>query len=151
MNCCFDNKKWVNLKLLPLRVLDKNLMWICLTLSQMANFRLFQTEWVCRQQFQIWWKLRTVFQMSRKHCEKKDKLLVTSNFFFSHSVFKRLNSRQTFKSQGFGKGLIKAKKIKILSSLSFLAKIYEKVQVWSWSIKVTACKNNLSWFQYFID
>ena len=42
-----------------------------LTLSQMTNFRLFQTERVCRWQFQIWWKLQNVFQMSRKHSGKK--------------------------------------------------------------------------------
>ena len=37
---------------------------------------------------------------------EKEKLLVTSNFFFSHSVFKRL-VQQTHKNQGlFGKGLI---------------------------------------------
>ena len=38
-------------------------------------------------------------------CEK-EKLLITSNFSFSHSVFKRL-VRQTRENQGlFGKGLI---------------------------------------------
>ena len=43
--------------------------------------------------------------MGRKHWEK-EKLLVTSNFSFSHSVFKRLVP-QTRKNQGlFGKGLI---------------------------------------------
>ena len=36
---------------------------------------------------------------------EKEKLLVTSNFSFSHSVFKRL-TLQTHKNQGlFGKGL----------------------------------------------
>ena len=43
--------------------------------------------------------------MGRKHCGKKEKLLVTSNFSFSNSVFKRLEL-QTRKNQGlFGKGL----------------------------------------------
>ena len=43
-------------------------------------------------------------QMGRKQCEK-EKLLVTSNFSFSHSVFKRL-VLQTHKNQGlFGKEL----------------------------------------------
>ena len=41
----------------------------------------------------------------RKHCGKKEKLLIMSNFSFSHSVFKRL-VMQTHKNQGlFGKGL----------------------------------------------
>ena len=40
---------------------------------------------------------------------EKEKLLVTSNFSFSHSVFKRL-VLQTRKNQGlFGKGLIKSR------------------------------------------
>ena len=61
-----------------------------LTFSQSTNFRLFQNERVCRQQFQIWWKWQKV----------------TSNFFFSHSVFKRL-VLQTCKNQGlFGKVLM---------------------------------------------
>ena len=43
--------------------------------------------------------------MGRKHCWKKEKLHLTSNFSFSHSVFKRL-AQQTFKYQGlFGKEL----------------------------------------------
>ena len=43
--------------------------------------------------------------MGRKHFEKEEKLLVTSNFSFSHSVFKRL-VLQTRKNRGlFGKGI----------------------------------------------
>ena len=50
----------------------------------------------CVVKFSIW---------VRKHCGKKEKLLVTSNFSFSHSVFKRL-VLQTCKNQGlFRKGL----------------------------------------------
>ena len=46
--------------------------------------------------------------MAWKHCEK-EKLLVTSNFSFSHSVFKRLVP-QTRENQGlFGKGLMSSK------------------------------------------
>ena len=37
----------------------------------MTNFRLFQTERVCRRQFQIWQKCQKVIQMGRKHCWKK--------------------------------------------------------------------------------
>ena len=71
---------------------------------QTTNFRVFQIERVCRRQFQSWWKWQKVFQMDRKHWGKK-KLLVTSNFSFSHCVFKRL-VLQTCKNQGlFGKGL----------------------------------------------
>ena len=49
-------------------------------------------------------KLAETFQKGRKHW-KKEKLLVTSNFFFSHSVFER-TLLQTCENQGlFGKGL----------------------------------------------
>ena len=45
---------------------------------------------------------------------EKEKLLVTSNFSFSHSVFKRL-VLQTGKNQGlFGKGLMKKKVVPTL-------------------------------------
>ena len=63
-----------------------------LTHYQTTNFRLFQTERVCRRQFQIWRKWQKVIQMGRKHWEK-EKLLVMSNFSFSPSVFKRLVSK----------------------------------------------------------
>ena len=46
-----------------------------------------------------------VLQKGRKHCGKKEKLLITSNFSFSHSVLKRLVLK-TGKNTGlFGKGL----------------------------------------------
>ena len=71
----------------------------------MTNFRLFQTKRLCRRQFQI---LITVAESSSKGYKtlwKKEKLLVTSNFSYSHSVFKRL-VLQTRKNQGlFGKEL----------------------------------------------
>ena len=60
-----------------------------LTISQTSDFRLFQNEIVCRRQFQIRRKWPKVFQKGRKHWEKEE-LLITSNFSFSHSVFKRL-------------------------------------------------------------
>ena len=70
----------------------------------MTNFRLFQTERVCRRQFQILRKWQKALQMGSKHW-KKEKLLYTSDFSFSHSVLKRL-VLQTCKNQAlFGKGL----------------------------------------------
>ena len=53
---------------------------------QTTNFRLFLTERVCRRQFQVLLKWQ-------KTLWEKEKLLVTSNFSFSHSVFKRIVSR----------------------------------------------------------
>ena len=71
----------------------------------MTSFRLFQTERVCIQQFQIWWKWQTVLEMGKKHCGEKEKLLITSTFPFSHRVFERF-VLQTRRNQGlFGKGL----------------------------------------------
>ena len=42
-----------------------------LTHYQTTNFRLFQTERVCRRQFQISRKWQKVIQMGRKHCGKR--------------------------------------------------------------------------------
>ena len=42
-----------------------------LTHYQTTNFRLFQTERVCRRQFQISRKWKKVIQMDRKHCGKR--------------------------------------------------------------------------------
>ena len=42
-----------------------------LALSQTTYFKFFQTERVCRWQFQIWCKWQKVPQMGRKHCEKR--------------------------------------------------------------------------------
>ena len=67
-----------------------------LTLSQMANFRLFQTGRVCRPQFKIDKIWQKVLQMEKRLWEK-EKLLVT---FFKRLVL------QTCKNQGlFGKQL----------------------------------------------
>ena len=70
----------------------------------MTNFRLLQNQRVCRRQFQIWWKWQKVLIMDRKHWEK-EKLLVTSNFSFSNSVFKRLVSQGCQKVSLCGNGL----------------------------------------------
>ena len=53
-----------------------------LTHYQTTSFRHFQIERVCRRQFQIWQKWKKVIQKARKHCGKKEKLLITSNFSF---------------------------------------------------------------------
>ena len=42
-----------------------------LTHYQTTNFRLFQTERVCRRQFHIWRKWKKVIQTGRKHCGKR--------------------------------------------------------------------------------
>ena len=49
---------------------------IWLTLSQTANYRLFQTEGVCRRQFQVQFEWLKVPQMGRKHCGKSRNCLL---------------------------------------------------------------------------
>ena len=56
-------------------------------ITRPQNFRLVQIETNCRQHFEVYlkWKISTI--KGRNHCEKRrNKLLVTSNFFFSHNV-----------------------------------------------------------------
>ena len=82
------------------------LPWFSLTLSQMTNFRLFQTEGVLQMPILSLMKIVEGFLKGFKILWKKKKLLIMSNFFFSHSVFK-IFVLQTRKNQGlFGKGLI---------------------------------------------
>ena len=71
---------------------------------QTTNLRLLQTERLCRRQFQVRRKWQKVIQVGRKHWEKFE-LLVTSNFFFFHSVFKRLDSQGHQKVSLCGNGL----------------------------------------------
>ena len=47
---------------------------------QTTNFRLFQTERVCRRQFQIWRKWQKVIQMGRKHCWKRKNRSLRSSY-----------------------------------------------------------------------
>ena len=64
---------------------------------QTTNFRLFQTERVCRRQFQ--------FDQNGRKLSKRVENTVTSNFSFSHSVFKRLVSQGHQKVSLCGNGL----------------------------------------------
>ena len=60
-----------------------------LTLSQTTNFRHFQNERGCRRKFKFDENRRN-FSKRVENTVEKEKLLVTSNFSFSHSVFKIL-------------------------------------------------------------
>ena len=75
-----------------------------LTLSQTTNFRLFQTERVCRRQFQIGRKWQQVIQISRKHCGKRRNCSLWAIYPFP-SVFKRLVSQGRQKVALCGNGL----------------------------------------------
>ena len=61
-----------------------------LTLSQMTYFRLFQTGRVCRREFQTDANGRKFSKPEENTQWKMEKLLNSSNFSFSHSVFKIL-------------------------------------------------------------
>ena len=63
-----------------------------LTHYQATNFRLFQTERVCRRQFQIWWKWQKVIQTGRKHGGKRRNCSLRAIFSFSQ-CFQRLVSQ----------------------------------------------------------
>ena len=75
-----------------------------LTHYQTTNFGLFQTERVCRWQFQIWWKWKKVIQPSRKHCGKRRNCSWRAISPFP-SVFKRLVSQRRQKVSLCGNGL----------------------------------------------
>ena len=77
-----------------------------LTHYQMTNYRLFQTERVCRQQFQVRQKWQKVIQMGRKHCGKRRNCSLRAIPPFS-SVFKRLVFQGRQKTSLCGNGLSK--------------------------------------------
>ena len=80
-------------------------MELLLTLFQMTNFRLFQTETTQTTILNLR-KMVEILQRGKKILWGKKKLFFTSNFSFSNSVFDRL-VLQTCKNHGlFGKGLI---------------------------------------------
>ena len=68
----FRNKMWLWNTMPRKRTISYRawLIWV-LTLSQTTNFGLFQTQRVCRQQFQVWQRWSKVLQMGRKYCEKR--------------------------------------------------------------------------------
>ena len=62
-----------------------------------------------------------VIQTGRKYCGKKEKLLVTSNFSFSHSVFKRVVSQGHQNVSLCGNGLTLHQMTKIIDMSIFKA------------------------------
>ena len=80
----------------------------------MTNFRLFQTERVCRWQIQIWWKWNKVIQMGRKHCGKR-----------RNCSLRAISSFPTVFSKGFFPGASKG------------------VVVWEWVIKQGLLKGQI--------
>ena len=81
-------QNWLDVRSKTLSVREDNL-----TLTQTTNFRLFQTEIVCKWQFQIWQKCKKVIRTGRKHCGKRRNwsLRAISLFptVFSKGLFRR--------------------------------------------------------------
>ena len=57
-------------------ILNAYTLYRHLTHYQTTNFRLFQSERICRGQFQIWRKRKKVIQTGRKHCGKRRNCLL---------------------------------------------------------------------------
>ena len=93
---------------------------VSLTLSQTTNFRLFQTEKVCRRQFWIWWKWQTVFQMGRKHCGKRRNCSLRAISHLPTVFSKDLYCRHVKCRACFGKGYLLCKLDKNLSMFYFV-------------------------------
>ena len=75
-----------------------------LTLSLTTNFKLIQTERLCRQQFQIWQKRKKVIQTGRKRCGKRRNCLLQAISPFPTVFSKDLYSRHVKTRACFGKG-----------------------------------------------
>ena len=78
--------------------------YLSLTLYQTTNFRLFQTERVCRWQFQIWRKRQKVIQTDRKHCWKRRNCLLRAISPFPTLISKGLFPRGVKRSHCVGMG-----------------------------------------------
>ena len=75
-----------------------------LTLSQTAKFRLFQTEGVCRRQFQILWKWKKILRTGRKQCVKRRNCLLWAISPFPTVFSKALYFRHVKTRACLGKG-----------------------------------------------
>ena len=106
----------------------------------MTNFRLFQTERVCRRQFLIWRKWQEVIQTDRKHRGKRRNC--------SHSVFKRLVTQWRQKLSMCGNGLIKDGKC-----LGGKEENFEKFygQTWLWFQRVNFYVQYLTYLIMWVD
>ena len=115
-----------------------------LTLSQTTNFTLFQTERVCRRQFQIWRRWQKVIQTDRKHCGKRRNCSSRAISPFSHSVFKRLVSQGRQKVSLCGNGLS-------LYHTNFLIWSLFHLVLWKSSVNLDKVKGGYLDFLYFTE
>ena len=75
-----------------------------LTLSQSTTFRHFQTERVCRQKFQVYWKWQKALQTGWKHCGKRRNCSLQAISPFPTTFSKDLYCRHVKTRACLGKG-----------------------------------------------
>ena len=108
-----ENKYWctlqtnqlpVDIKRNKIIITGKNYLFWTINHFPMINFRLFQTQRVCRQQFQIWWKWEKVSQTGRKHCGKRRNCSLWAISSFPTVFSEDLNCRQIKSRACLGNG-----------------------------------------------
>ena len=65
------------------------------TLSQTTNFRLFQTERICRRHFQIWQKWQIVIQTGTKNTVEKGEIARYDHFYLFPQCFQKACTADT--------------------------------------------------------
>ena len=75
-----------------------------LTISQTTNFRLYQTERICRRQFQICRKWQRSLQAGRKHCGKRRNCSLRAISPFPTVFLKDFECRNVTNRACLGKG-----------------------------------------------
>ena len=88
----------------PIKPFNTGLCGKRLTLSHTANFRLLQTETVCRRQFLTLWKVAKSLQKGRKHCGKRRNCMLWAISPFSILFPKDLYCRHVKARASLGKG-----------------------------------------------
>ena len=78
-----------------------------LILWNLLNFKLFQAERVCRQQFKTCWKWQKILQRSKKHCGKQGNCLLRAISPFPKVFSKDSYSRHVDTRAYLGKGWLK--------------------------------------------
>ena len=114
IECWFSNKK-----------IDDCMKKLGLTLYQTTNFRLFQTERVCRRQFQTWRKWNKVIQTGRKHCGKRRNCSLRTISAFPTVFSKGLFSRGIKRCHCVGMGYLSFTKLSPYFIVSLRTRLFK--------------------------
>ena len=84
-------------------------LWTCsvLSFSQTTNFRHFQSQKSLQRTISNLMKMAESYTNRKETLREKEKLLLMSNFSFSHYVFKTLVLQTRNNLGSFGKGLVR--------------------------------------------